>query len=675
MASDFSLDSVKPESETRQPRRGNLFSQYTRKFSLGNGPADWVTEYLISKEGGKMLGTLIALTIARMPNLETMVWDMPTGIVREVWHALGSLGDQRPGHQPRLEKVWVRLHDNREVMGVMPGLSNIGSSPTPAPLPVGSADPRAKDMADIKGSYSRIEHPNFSILPALRSLSVLEVDEIAYLRELSTLIHRSHDTVRELRIGLSKHYSSITADNTVSMNQADIPDRAIGCYLDGGVLGLIMSEIFDCRKAMSAVSTIAEAAVQPRTIQQGVNSPDASAASSTLAPQLSTMFITDQFDEMAASVRLPDSPNGDNVTPTADTALESSPPSAIVPVPPMPVLVPSLFMRSPMADPQKHSQPTDPPGLQVTNPSYQDSASTSAYLTKNSQDPADSSAGYNEPKEYWPKPLRLETFELERIPLSVAVLQKTVNWSLLTNLTLLDCGDHERLWKALRRTYTPIPTSMAGTSSLGSLAKKASQPTLRRTISSKFETAFVPEYRLRLKSIRTDSVSPALISFLKETLAPNTLECLLLQERGQNVSPVTVESIYRGPMRHHRSSLKKILIDSSDNDPVNRRNTKWKKWMITYEILTFITSGKMSSLKELGVALDHKDWVSRAVSTLSACFANQNVALLPATTTEHPASPLSVHPTYRKPRLRSPNRCARVGSTDGGPCHSFAPRD
>ena len=50
-------------------RRGNYYSQFTKKFSLGNGPAEWVEEYLVTKECGKMLGTLVALSIARMPNL------------------------------------------------------------------------------------------------------------------------------------------------------------------------------------------------------------------------------------------------------------------------------------------------------------------------------------------------------------------------------------------------------------------------------------------------------------------------------------------------------------------------------------------------------------------------------------------------------------------------------
>lgn len=61
--------SAKNTSQPRRLRRGNYFSQFVRKFSLGNGPPDWVQEYLVTKESGKMLGTLVALSVARMPNL------------------------------------------------------------------------------------------------------------------------------------------------------------------------------------------------------------------------------------------------------------------------------------------------------------------------------------------------------------------------------------------------------------------------------------------------------------------------------------------------------------------------------------------------------------------------------------------------------------------------------
>jgi hypothetical protein len=51
------------------------------------------------------------------------------------------------------------------------------------------------------------------------------------------------------------------------------------------------------------------------------------------------------------------------------------------------------------------------------------------------------------------------------------------------------------------------------------------------------------QYHLNLRKIHTDAASPALISFLKETLAPNTLETLFLQDRRRSTnSPVTIVS-------------------------------------------------------------------------------------------------------------------------------------
>jgi hypothetical protein len=107
--------------------------------------------------------------------------------------------------------------------------------------------------------------------------------------------------------------------------------------------------------------------------------------------------------------------------------------------------------------------------------------------------------------------LRLQTLELERVPLSVAVLQKAFDWSVLTNLTILDCPQHEKLWYMLRRHFQPTPIGGSHT------AKHGSSGSL--------------QYHLNLKKIHTDAASPALINFLKETLAPNTLETLFLQDR------------------------------------------------------------------------------------------------------------------------------------------------
>ena len=122
--------------------------------------------------------------------------------------------------------------------------------------------------------------------------------------------------------------------------------------------------------------------------------------------------------------------------------------------------------------------------------------------------------------------LRLQTLELERVPLSVAVLQKAFDWSVLTNLTILDCAQHDRLWVSLRRHFQPTPLGV--------------------NHSSGKHTNSV-QCHLNLKKIHTDAASPALISFLKETLAPNTLETLFLQDRKRSAgTTVTIVRIPSG---------------------------------------------------------------------------------------------------------------------------------
>jgi hypothetical protein len=193
----------------RRTRRGNYFAQYTRKFSLGNGPPDWVQEYMITKEGGKMLGTLVALAVARMPNLEGFNWDMPTGVLREVWIALASLGYRADGQPCRLERVWVRWHDNSDGLPVPATSPQSGGNPTQAQpiVPPPAAGAPATGVPPIPQNLPcyRVEHPTFSVLPPLRSLSVLEIDELPYVEEMSILIERSKEKLRELRVGIAPH--------------------------------------------------------------------------------------------------------------------------------------------------------------------------------------------------------------------------------------------------------------------------------------------------------------------------------------------------------------------------------------------------------------------------------------------------------------------------------------
>lgn len=574
------------------PRRrfGNYYAQFTKKFSLGNGPAAWVQEYMITKEGGKMLGTLVALAIARMINLETFVWDMPTGVLRDVWLALSSLADRTDGEECRLERLWIRWHDNTLDAPVPPPappmiLNNVNVPPPPNathPSGVGVVQPPVvvppPFQSPIASAIDRVEYPTFSVIPPLKSLSVLDIDELPYLDEMSILVARSQGKLRELRVGIAPHAQQrdwVTAWEGDGIQQVDYNASwtgasSIGEKRLGGVLGILVGRVHNLRHTEEHPTQNTNAAgVTDRPAEVAVKSgvPGGSLSHTSMHDREQDHgndHFEGAFDEptVPEGVSLVDDLQALTIGQTVQQAS-------------------NLADALPAATPPPNPRATSRPKHNTT----------------------DAKADSDKPVE--PKlngKLRLDVLELERVPLSVSVLLRAFDWSLLTTLTLLNCSNHEQLWKSLRRTYTPRTPYPAGSPS-SSKAYKASY-TLRS------------EYALNLKKIHTNTVSPSLISFLKETLAPNSLEVLFLQEGRSYTSTVTVDAIYRGPLRRHRSSLKKLMIDSSEKglDGHTTNSSRWRRWMLNREILTFITSGRMNSLRELAVSIDYKDWVSIVIA-------------------------------------------------------------
>lgn len=531
-------------------RRGNCFSRFTRKFSLGNGPPDWVQEYLITKEAGKMLGTLVALSVARMPNLETFIWDMPTGILRDVWNSLAALGDCGTS---RLEKIWIRFHDNQEtfsegtpqpILIPQPTQNHIGTTPTASTQPQTQDSTSTPVPSLLQNSYRRTEHPNFSILSPLRSLNVLEMDEPAYLDEISILIEKSLKTLRELRIGLA---STASVSGWASLDsEVTSPD-----ILAGGVLGLMMSKIYNpnlaSRPKRSYLPVAELLASRPET-------------SDAEAPPELSAFTSDLFPiSLKPSIGSLEPIVGPRLVESEDIIVGGSGFIGL------PLTIEASSSKCPLKDEEVEDYGKSKSGHHE-NPA--EGVVTSEVAT--------------------PKRLQLETMEMERIVIDVKIIQESIDWSTITSLTLLQCGRHEELWKALRVVYTPRSISFT---------KQLLNPSL------------TADYKLSLKRIHTDSVSPALIYFLKETLPPDSLQCMFLQDGREYKSPVTIESIFRGPLRRHRGSLTKVMIDSAIGKPDNNRNLKRKKWIVKREFLAFITSGKMKSLKELAISVEYKDWV------------------------------------------------------------------
>ncbi|KUI52475.1 hypothetical protein VP1G_10311 [Cytospora mali] len=530
------------------------YAQHTRKFSLGNGPNDWVAEYMINKESGKMLGTLVALAVSKMKNLETFIWDMPTGVLSDIFIALGSLPDEETS-ECKLERVWIRWHDNNDT-----GLpSSSSSSPAPATLqtavvpagstltPIGIALPSTAShpapSPPITYAENHVEYPTFSVLPPLKSLTVLDIDELPYLDEIAVLIERSKE-LQELRIGISTtaiHKDFVQAWDSPELQQVDHNARwpgesSIGDRRLGGILGTLVGRIYDIRRKIPKTKPIVFSAVPsdgpgeqtPQTGESGV-------------PPLSA----DGPPPPSAGAPSP-SMSGAVPTPTLDTAVNSRRFSTL---------------KAPGA-----SAPGTPARKRLDGK------------------------------------LKLTTLELERVPLSMQVCSKAFDWTVLTNLTILGCWAHENLWKLLKRQFEP----KAQESGFG-ISPTSSKP--------------VPDgpmqYQLSLKSIHTDQTSPALISFIKETLAPNSLETLFLQDRRRSSSPstppqVTIESIFKGAIKRHRNSLRKLLLDSSTGTESTGSNSadnvRWRSWCLTSDGLQYITSGRMKMLKELSVCLDYKDW-------------------------------------------------------------------
>lgn len=477
-------------------RRGNYYAQYTRTFSIGNGPLSWVQEYSVNREVGKMLGTLVALAVARMVNLEAFIWDMPTGVVREIWLALASLAN-RPGHDCRLERVWVRWHDNSENAIRIPPASEAASNPFQR--------------------YKHVEHPSLSVLPPLKSVSVLDIDEPAYVEELAVLIERSRHSLVELRIGVSlkAHLSNWIA----CAKESDAADATSSWPKVGGVLSILLKQGLHMQEDKTTVYSTPE-------------------SKSTSEPTKTS--AEKQKEELVE--------NDENSHRGTDTENTKA--------------IKEIDDRQP---PASEATPTKP-------------------------HPPVSAFQANENK------LNLEVLELERIPLSVPTLLPTVDWTRLTTLTLMRCDDHEHLWRALRRKYAP-----------------PAMPPKRSPNGDRSRGSFsAADYSLKIKHLRTDNVSPFLMLFIKDALAPNTLESVFLHEAPAHESNVQIDAIYRHILRKHRLSLRKVLIDASErHDGTDNLSHKWHKWVFNHEVISFVTSGRMPQLKELGMAMHYRDWVSK----------------------------------------------------------------
>lgn len=556
-----------------------------------------------------MLGTLVALAIARMRSLESFTWDMPTGVLSAVWDALSSLDDHEDNRPCRLERVAVRWHDNY-------------ADPH---SPIAHTRERAGNPNPSLSDINHVENPSFSILPPLKSLSVLDIDEVQYLDELSVLIHRSVDKLRELRIGIAslakhKEFNFVWEDDDIE--QVDRANPVMSCITIGekrlgGILGILVGMIYDLRSA------------EPQTgrrnrLRRRSNATIGTSQANGVLNGISNM--SDASSPVAANASLLGSET--SVSSTTSTASSEGDVDGES----------STIVEHVQATPKASSPSSTPPGN--SSPATGHTQITSPLRVKDAADTNHKHSSSEEGKQpSLSQKLSLETFELEDVQLSVPIMLNVIDWSVLTTLTLLHCLNHDHLWKALRRQFSPDPSPIKQRYVSG-ITDPISQPTRKLTSSDKI-------FRLNLKHIHTDIVSHSLISFIKETLRPNSLESVFFLHSSSDPTSVSLDAIFNGVIRRHRTSLRKLLVDSGERGSENLPGASviWRQWMFNREIIKFL--GKMPCLKELGAALDSRDWVCLINQHLTHPTLTFFVALLLAASFKSAKAPVALHTLSR----------------------------
>ena len=187
--------------------------------------------------------------------------------------------------------------------------------------------------------------------------------------------------------------------------------------------------------------------------------------------------------------------------------------------------------------------------------------------------------------------LKLRVLNLQRMALSMHVLMYAFDWSVLTSLTILKCLHQETVWVLLRRHFRP--------ESVG--PDIGSSESIPRTSQS------CKQYKLSLRKIHTDITTPALMQFIKNTLAPNSLEALYLQDTRLNrpPSPVTLQKIFHA-IKVHCSSLRELHLHSFNSSPVAPQA---RAWSLTPNTVRFITNPQMVNLRQLSISIDLSAWV------------------------------------------------------------------
>ncbi|KAF4126469.1 F-box domain [Geosmithia morbida] len=191
--------------------------------------------YLYSNSCGKFLNTLLLLALKRATSLEAFRWNIRVELTRQVYRELHRM--------PSLKRLQIRMQAGESYYVPPPPLPTahalpvdnpleappwghpippLPTIPSTVPLPltdgpspltggptVASSQPKSLPRSRTSKHSSHVkEPPTFSGFRNLKSLSVLDIDELGIVPELKDCIANSSASLTELELSLSVHLAS-----------------------------------------------------------------------------------------------------------------------------------------------------------------------------------------------------------------------------------------------------------------------------------------------------------------------------------------------------------------------------------------------------------------------------------------------------------------------------------
>ncbi|RDA83447.1 hypothetical protein CP532_1811 [Ophiocordyceps camponoti-leonardi (nom. inval.)] len=183
------------------------YAQHLRDLSMDTLSAGIKAEqsyqpFLYNVTCGKILNSLLHLTLSKAKSLETFRWNIRVELSRPVYRQLHRITS--------LTRLHVRMQAGPSYYSPPPPLPSLAAESPAHGSAHPSSSPPYRNTSAVQPGRHGSEHTmaaTFSGFKGLRSLSVLDIESVDVVREIRTCVKNSFSTLKELQLSLSDSYA------------------------------------------------------------------------------------------------------------------------------------------------------------------------------------------------------------------------------------------------------------------------------------------------------------------------------------------------------------------------------------------------------------------------------------------------------------------------------------